>query len=154
MLFGKPPPSATPPPRPETAPANSAGGPSRGTILVVDDSSMFRVAVSRALSAQRFTILTANDGQQGLTEWQGHKAEIKLIVSDVFMPVMDGLAMAKKMRAELRTLPILLMSSKLDDDSRWVAEEAGFRLLPKPFKDELLVETVNRMLRLAYGTGG
>jgi DNA-binding response OmpR family regulator len=61
---------------------------------------------------------------------------------------MDGLAMSRELRKRSRTLPVVLMSSKLDEDSRWIAEEAGFRLLPKPFKDALLLELVARMLRL------
>jgi DNA-binding response OmpR family regulator len=64
------------------------------------------------------------------------------------MPRMDGLTMAGELRRRSRGLPIILMSSKLDEDSRWIAEEAGFRLLPKPFKDAYLLELVARMIRL------
>jgi hypothetical protein len=40
----------------------------------------------------------------------------------------------------------MLMSSKLDENTRWIAEEAGFRLLPKPFKDEVLLLLVSRLI--------
>lgn len=160
MIFGKPP---SPPPTPSApiAPptvATSAGDssttaealPPRETILLVDDSNMVRSMVAKTLAAHRFVVIAADSGLAALSEWDNRKAEIKLVLSDVFMPGMDGLTLGKKLRQKSRTLPIILMSSKLDDDSRWIAEEAGFRLLAKPFKDELLIELINRMLRLAY----
>lgn len=133
----------------ESNPA-SASTPMREVILLVDDSSMVRTIVSRTLAAHRFVVIAADSGASALAEWEKRKTEIKLVLSDVFMPGMDGLTMAKALRQRSRTIPIILMSSKLDDDSRWIAEEAGFRLLAKPFKDELLIELINRMLRLAY----
>lgn len=118
-------------------------------ILVVDDSAVIRSAVTKTLAAQNYEILQADDGVNGLAAWEKDQARISLVLSDVFMPRTDGLTMAKEIRRRSRALPIILMSSKLDEDSRWVAEEAGFRLVPKPFKDSYLLELVARMLRLA-----
>jgi CheY-like chemotaxis protein len=161
MLFSKPksPPIPVPAPghpgmtsaspAPALAPGSKAAEP-RGVILLVDDSAMIRMAVGKTLTANQYGIIEADSGLTGLEQWKQHQSQIKLVLSDVFMPGMDGMTFARELRRQNRTLPIILMSSKLDDDSRWVAEEAGFRLLPKPFKDELLLELINRMLRLAY----
>lgn len=154
MWFRKKPSAVTPSViSPAPAPA-AAGEPSAGvpavTILLVDDSAMVRTVLMRLLTTRNYKVITANDGQQALATWDQHRDEIKLVVSDVFMPVMDGLAFATELRKRHRTLPVILMSSKLDEDSRWIAEEAGFRLISKPFKDELMIETIARMLRLAY----
>lgn len=121
---------------------------SQPVILVVDDSAVIRTAVTKTLAAQNYEILQADDGVNGLAAWEKDQGRISLVLSDVFMPRTDGLTMAKEIRRRSRSLPIILMSSKLDEDSRWVAEEAGFRLVPKPFKDSYLLELVARMLRL------
>ena len=119
-----------------------------GVILVVDDSPLIRTMVTKALKFSNHEVHVAENGRLGLELWEKHKDSIQLIVSDVFMPEMDGLTMAREIRKRSRTVPILLMSSKLDEDTRWVAEEAGFRLLPKPFKDEVLRILVDRLLRM------
>lgn len=119
-----------------------------GVILVVDDSPLIRTMVTKALKFNNHEVHLAENGRLGLAMWEQHKGSIQLVVSDVFMPEMDGLTMAREIRKRSRTVPILLMSSKLDEDTRWVAEEAGFRLLPKPFKDEVLRILVDRLLRM------
>ncbi len=133
--------------------APPAGDAAAAVILVVDDSAMIRTAVAKTLAAQHYEIIQADDGVNGLAAWEKDASRIALVLSDVFMPRMDGLTMAREMRRRSRTLPVLLMSSKLDEDSRWVAEEAGFRLLPKPFRDAYLIELVSRMLRLRGAVG-
>ncbi|HEY0946203.1 MAG TPA: response regulator [Opitutaceae bacterium] len=122
-------------------------GPARALILVVDDSPLMRGMVTKMLKAKNFAIIQADSGLHGIAEWENRKADIALVVSDVFMPGMDGLAFARELRKRQRTLPIILMSSKLDEDSRWIAEESGFLLLPKPFQESQLLELVERVLR-------
>jgi two-component system, cell cycle sensor histidine kinase and response regulator CckA len=146
MLFRSPTPAA-PPPAPAFAPSANSAPAARGVILVVDDSNVIRHAVTQALLSRQHEVHQAENGRLGLELWEKHKDAIQLVVSDVFMPEMDGLSMAKEIRKRSRSVPILLMSSKLDDNSRWVAEEAGFRLLPKPFKDEVMLMLVDRLLR-------
>lgn len=119
----------------------------RPVILVVDDSAMIRGAVTKLLSSNYYEIRQAENGRLGLAAWEQGRDAIHLVLSDVFMPEMDGLSMAQAIRRQSSTIPILLMSSKLDDNSRWIAEEAGFRLLPKPFKDEVLLMVVDRLIR-------
>ncbi len=147
------PPPPPPPPPPQSAAAARAdvlaplnGGPPRGVVLVVDDSTLARGVAVRALRAHGYAVRQADSGRHGLAEWEGHKSEIVLVVSDVVMPDMDGLSMARELRKRSQTLPLVLMSSKLDDDSRWIAEEAGFRLLQKPFKDQELTGLVDQLL--------
>lgn len=133
-------------PTPAAPPASSTT-----VILVVDDSTMIRTEVTKALHTRGYEVLQATNGREGLESWEQNKERITLVLSDVFMPEVDGLTMAKELRRRSRTLPIVLMSSKLDEDSRWIAEEAGFRLMPKPFKDAYMLELVARMIRLRAG---
>ena len=108
---------------------------------------MIRSAVTKALTQRHYEIRQAENGRLGLAAWEQGRDIIRLVLSDVFMPEMDGLSMAQAIRRQSATIPVLLMSSKLDDNSRWIAEEAGFRFLPKPFKDEVMLMMVDRLIR-------
>ncbi len=155
MSFGSPFRSAPPPPLAPAVPGSGAaaapqfqaGDPTgRGLILVIDDSAMVLAVVGKALRSQGYTTITVPSGVQGILTWEKHKAAVNLVLSDVFMPGMDGLSLARELRNRKCTRPIILMSSKLDDNSRWIAEEAGFRLLQKPFKDAELTDLVASLL--------
>ncbi|HET7535402.1 MAG TPA: response regulator [Candidatus Didemnitutus sp.] len=149
MLFSKltaPPPNTAAKPVPTAAAPIQTIGP-RGRILVVDDSAMIRTAVTKTLVQNNYVITQAENGRLGLETWSKDQSAFDLVLSDVFMPEMDGLSMAREIRKLSRSVPILLMSSKLDENTRWIAEEAGFRLLPKPFKDEVLLLLVDRLIR-------
>ncbi len=143
MFFSKPSATSTPV-KPAAASVQSIGP--RGRILVVDDSAMIRTAVTKTLVANNYLVTQAENGRLGLETWEKEQASLDLVLSDVFMPEMDGLSMAREIRKRSRTVPVLLMSSKLDENTRWIAEEAGFRLLPKPFKDEVLLLLVGRLV--------
>jgi CheY-like chemotaxis protein len=142
-----PSPGALATPAPPATPQNLSPGQTH-TILVVDDSAMIRKAVTQTLSDAGYVVVQAENGRLGLETWEREPDRFTLVLSDVFMPEMDGLTMGRELRKRSRPLPIVLMSSKLDEDSRWIAEEAGFRLVPKPFKDSYLLELIARMIRL------
>ena len=115
-------------------------------ILLVDDSSMIRLAVSRTLTANGYEVIQAEAGQPGLVAWEARKADIDLVLSDVFMPGMDGFSFARELLKRDCESPIILMSSKLTEDNRWMAEDEGLQLLPKPFTDEALLEIIRETL--------
>ena len=69
-------------------------------ILVVDDSSTVRDEVANFLKGSGLDVATAIDGKDGLAKMKADPG-IKLIVSDVNMPNMDGLTMVEKIRGEL-----------------------------------------------------
>jgi two-component system cell cycle sensor histidine kinase/response regulator CckA len=148
MFFRSPSPAPPPPAFANAAPPASGqdSGP-RGRILLVEDSPMIRTAVTKTLVQAGYEITVAENGRLGLETWTKDQAVINFVLSDVFMPEMDGLSMATEIRKRSRTVPIMLMSSKLDENTRWIAEEAGFRLLPKPFKDEVLLTVIHRLIR-------
>ena len=129
-------------------PASVGGLAAPSTILVVDDSAVIRKAVTQTLADHGYNVVQAENGRKGLDEWERDPVRFTLVLSDVFMPEMDGLTFGRELRRRSKTLPIILMSSKLDEDSRWIAEESGFRLIPKPFKDAHLLELVARMIRM------
>ncbi len=76
-------------------------------VLVVDDSSTVRNEVCDFLKQNGLTVVGAVDGKDGLDKLRTDPA-IKLVVSDVNMPNMDGLTMAEKIRSELRNLSFVM----------------------------------------------
>lgn len=86
------------------------------TILVADDNAIFRQVMEVALKARGFAIRTATNGQETLDAIA--TAAPDLLILDVAMPVLDGMAVLRALRAEVRhaTLPIILMTAMTERD--------------------------------------
>jgi CheY-like chemotaxis protein len=81
------------------------------TILVVDDEPEYRLALKGVLALEGHTVVLAQNGEEGLSQLRS--AKIDLVISDVYMPVMDGLRFHRAVRAEPQwsTLPFLFVSA-------------------------------------------
>ena len=115
-----------------------------GTILLVEDEDMVRAVAERALTRQGYTVLTANDGEQGLEVLAAHDG-IDLLISDVVMPNMDGPAMVARARVSHPHLPVLFMSGYAEEQLRKSIDIANVAFLPKPF-------SVNQLAQAARDT--
>src|SRR3546814_9878513 len=91
---------ATPPPA--ARPKKSQWG--TGTILLVEDEDMVRAVAERALTRAGYTVVAARQGEEGLERFEAMDV-VNLVISDVVMPVMDGPAMVRAMRAKRPGLP-------------------------------------------------
>ncbi len=115
------------------------------SILVVDDNPDLRVYVSDILRRNGYKVDTARNGIEGYLLAQRIKPS--LIVTDLMMPVVTGLEMIKMIRSEadLKGIPIILLTAKADEESRIQGTEEGAdAYLAKPFNDrELLAEARN-----------
>ncbi len=126
--------------RPNTAPGET-------TVLVVGDSSPQRARLRFLLEEAGYTVLTADDGRQGLDAARAHR--IDLIISDIVMPEFDGYGMCRALRADLglRHLPVILLSSLSDPQDVIRALEAGANnFICKPYEDASLLARVNNAL--------
>ena len=110
-----------------------------GTILLVEDEDMVRAVAERALTRQGYTVLTANDGEQGL-EVLANTDKIDLLISDVVMPNMDGPSMVARARRARPDLPVLFMSGYAEEQLRKSIDIANVAFLPKPFSVSQLAE--------------
>lgn len=110
-------------------------------VLVVDDSSTMREIVCSFLSQNGFDVAVASDGRDGLT--QLHKDPgIRLILSDINMPNMDGLTMAEKIRTELgnKDVRIVMLTTEDNAASRARGREIGVTgWIVKPFRGEAVL---------------
>ena len=136
------------PAAPTPAPAAWSGG---GRILLVEDEDTVRAVAERALVRAGFTVTAACDGEEGLEHIQAGAA-FDLVVSDVVMPVMDGPAMARAIRALRPALPFLFMSGYAEEQLRREIDIPNMHFLPKPFSVAQIGEAVEGVLR--GGSGG
>ncbi len=116
-------------------------------ILVVDDSSTVRDEVSGFLSKNGLDVVTAVDGKDGLTKLQANPG-IKLVVSDVNMPNMDGLTMVEKIRSELgnSSVNVIMLTTESSPNMKERGKAAGIKgWIVKPFKGEAVLETFKKL---------
>jgi two-component system chemotaxis response regulator CheY len=116
-------------------------------ILVVDDSSTVRNEVCDFLKANGLTVTAAVDGKDGLDKLRADPA-IKLVVSDVNMPNMDGLTMAEKIRGELRntTVNIIMLTTENSPSMKERGKAAGIKgWIVKPFSGPAVIATFKKL---------
>ena len=121
-----------------------------GRVLLVEDEDTVRAVAQRALVRQGFDVVTASDGEEGLEALAretaaGHTFDI--VVSDVVMPGMDGPAMAREIRKERPTLPILFMSGYAEEQLRRDIDVPNMHFLAKPFSVAQIVAAVEDVLK-------
>ena len=121
-------------------------------ILVVDDDPHIREVISFALQKAEMTVISAENGQQALTLFTA--APTDLIVLDINMPEMDGLACCREVR-KISEVPILFLSSRDDEIDRILGLEiGGDDYVTKPFSPRELVARINAILKRTQNVAG
>ena len=122
----------------------------RGTILVVEDNRELRQYLVNGLSAL-FDILETENGQKALDILKDK--DVDLIITDVMMPVMDGVRLCKLVKQNLRTchIPVYMLSAKVDIKYQLEGLQVGADdYIAKPFSMEVLRTKILNMLRTRY----
>jgi two-component system, cell cycle sensor histidine kinase and response regulator CckA len=139
-------------PTPQGAAAAPVGLPlGKGELLLfIDDDRSVREMVGPTLTEHGYRVLSAANGAEALALLSQHEREVRLVLTDLAMPVMDGAATLEVMRARYPSLPVIVMSGSLDPGKeRLPAGVAGF--LAKPFPLEQLLATIAEALRAKPG---
>jgi two-component system, OmpR family, response regulator len=117
------------------------------TILVADDEAHIRDVVQYTLEREGHRVLTAADGAQALA--RAREGGIDLVILDVLMPELDGLAVCRRLREE-RAIPIIFLSSRAEEVDRVLGLElGGDDYVVKPFSPRELAARVKTVLRRA-----
>ena len=125
-------------------------------ILVVDDSSTVRDEVAGFLRKNGLDVDTAVDGKDGLDKMKASPG-IKLVVSDVNMPNMDGLTMLQEIRKDpaLSKLPVLMVTAEAKKENIVAAAQAGANgYVVKPFTAATLDEKLGKIFEKLDAAGG
>jgi two-component system, cell cycle sensor histidine kinase and response regulator CckA len=110
------------------------------TVLVVDDDAILRELLARVLVDEGYAVLTAEDGEQALAIATTLDGQLDLVVTDILLPVMDGLELAARL-AYLKPPPPVMFISGFTDD-----QDVPGPMLAKPFGPAAFIEQVGRML--------
>lgn len=115
------------------------------TILLAEDDKAVREFVSRALRQDGHDVTAVGDGEQALTALE--KSRFDMLLADIVMPQLDGIALALKAAKEYPELPVLLMTGYAAERQRAHNLDALFQdVISKPFTLQEIREAVRRML--------
>jgi two-component system chemotaxis response regulator CheY len=116
-------------------------------ILAVDDSASMRQMVRYTLEGAGFEVVQAADGAEALEYARAHGVD--LVLTDVNMPGMDGIALVRELRAleTYKYTPMLVLTTESGQDTKQRGREAGATgWIVKPFNPEQLLATIARVL--------
>lgn len=118
------------------------------TILIVDDSSSLRMVVKLALTRAGYDVLEAGDGKEGLAQLE-KAGKVNLIVSDVNMPQMDGIAFVTEVKKHPRHkfTPVVMLTTEGQDAKKEQGKAAGAKAwIVKPFNPPQLLDAVSKLI--------
>jgi two-component system, cell cycle sensor histidine kinase and response regulator CckA len=111
-------------------------------VLLVEDEDAVRMFAGRALKNKGYSVIEARSGEQALDVLRAEN-DIDVLISDVVMPGMDGVTLAKLVRMERPNIKVILISGYSEDVARnGIDPDAGIHFLPKPFSLKQLAEAV------------
>lgn len=118
---------------------------SKQSIMVIDDSIVIRKMIEIALEDEDFNIFSATTGKEGMEAIEKDKPD--LVILDMMLPDMSGIDVLKKIK-DSKDLPVIMLSGKDSPQLVENAKEMGVNdFLPKPFKDDELVEKVKSLVK-------
>ena len=116
-------------------------------ILAVDDSASMRQMVSFTLQGAGYEVVEASDGQDALNKAKMN--QVDLVLSDVNMPIMDGISLIKNLRTlpDYKFTPILMLTTESAADKKSEGKAAGATgWIVKPFNPDQLLNTIKKVL--------
>lgn len=117
------------------------------TVLLVDDSAALRLIAGQVLTEAGYQVLEADDGNTALQLLDGRK--IDLIITDVYMPALDGLGLIKQVKTlnSYRFTPIMLLTREAAEGPKLQAQLLGAKAwIVKPFSAPQLLQAVGKIL--------
>ena len=134
--------------RPEASSVTRGAG---ELVLVVDDEQPVLRMTKRVLESYGYRVLLAEGGAEAVQVFQAHRHDIKLVITDMTMPVMDGATVIKRIR-DIDPDARIIAASGLDTHE--AARAAGaMRFLPKPLTADALMRAVAEVIHQSRGIG-
>ncbi len=117
------------------------------SVLIVDDSRTIRQMLGDTLRSAGFSVLEGANGEEALRCVSGQT--VHLVITDLNMPVMGGLALIEQLRAkkEFRFTPILVLTTESDESRKNQGRAVGATgWIVKPFDPQRLIQVVKRLV--------
>ncbi|MGY6634403.1 MAG: response regulator [Alkalilacustris sp.] len=116
------------------------------TVLTVDDSKAIRDMVAFTLQPLGYRVIGAADGAEGLSKFRSEA--VNLVITDLNMPVMNGIDMIRKLRAEPRGagVPIVMLTTETKPEMKAQGKAAGATgWINKPFDADMLLAVAKKL---------
>jgi CheY-like chemotaxis protein len=118
-----------------------------GTVLIAEDERALRRLSATVLGQAGYRTLEASDGQQALDMFTVHSRNIVMVVTDVVMPRMGGIELARRLRLARPGLPILFVTGYVEQSEALHESTLGTTVLLKPFSPDALLRAVSAALQ-------
>ncbi len=116
-------------------------------VLVIDDAKFSRFMLAKILKSLNFEIIEAEDGKQGLDIISNEKPD--LILTDLLMPVMNGIELLTELKELGSNIPVVVVSSNIQESVQLECQELGaIDFLSKPPNSQKLIDIVKRVFNL------
>ncbi|MGM9699442.1 MAG: ATP-binding protein [Prevotella sp.] len=136
-----------------SAVGKAANSQQSNTLLIVEDNNDFRSFLQSCL-IDHYNVVMAANGQEALQQLEQH--EVSLIISDVMMPVMDGITLCQKVKTDLRFshIPFMMLTARTAEEHQLEGlQEGADDYLTKPFNLDILLLRIDRMLKWSREAG-
>jgi signal transduction histidine kinase len=128
--------------------ANSRGTDRRGeNILLVEDEEMVREMMLEGLQTDGFSVLSAGNAQEAISVLERHSRPIDLLLTDLMMPGMNGMELARRLMSSHSGMKVLLISGYPEEEmGKFIRNEPGTAFLQKPITPAVLSRKVREVL--------
>lgn len=118
------------------------------TVLIIDDDEHMRKACSRVLSAQGWSVLCAETGDEGLALLKNGEKKIDVILLDNLMPGMSGMDVLAQVKTLDPAVPVIMITGCVTEEySAEITSMGASGCLPKPFTPAQLRETIKKVVQ-------
>ena len=120
----------------------------RSTVLLVDDEESVQKLLTYPLEREGYTVVQARDGEEALERYR--ETPIDLVILDLMLPRLDGLAVCRRLREERSAVPIIMLTARGDEGDKVLGLELGADdYITKPFSIREFMSRVRALLRRA-----
>ncbi len=117
-------------------------------ILVVEDEPKLASVIARGLTAKGYAVDTIDDGEKALTRISIHYKDYDLVILDLMLPTLDGLAICRQIRAQNIVIPVLVLTARAETETKVELLLAGADdYVVKPFSFDELLARIHALLR-------
>ncbi|HEU4449626.1 MAG TPA: response regulator transcription factor [Gaiellaceae bacterium] len=118
------------------------------TVLLVDDEESVQKLLTYPLEREGYTVVQARDGEEALARYR--EGNVDLVVLDLMLPRLDGLAVCRRLREERSAVPIIMLTARGDEGDKVLGLELGADdYITKPFSIREFMSRVRALLRRA-----
>jgi two-component system, OmpR family, response regulator len=120
----------------------------RSTVLLVDDEESVQKLLTYPLEREGYTVVQARDGEEALERYR--ETQVDLVILDLMLPRLDGLAVCRRLREERSAVPIIMLTARGDEGDKVLGLELGADdYITKPFSIREFMSRVRALLRRA-----